>query len=245
MKHPIKFGVLIGVLVGALIFALNSFAFHGGPTQSIEGLHAEGDTIADGTQRPVLMGGDDGTNLKSINVDATTGDVQVDVTNTITADLGANNDVVLTAGLLHADSPTTLVDTFVLFDGSAETQIANTNFGASKAITITGSGTITKICIISSLGSVLAQDGQIIFFDADPTLAADVADLTLAEAQDIVSVISLTGTDYISDFASSAINCQATTETFTSITHVVYHSNGATLIDDEDLEMRLWYRRDS
>ncbi len=81
------------------------------------------------------------------------------ISGTVTANLGGVDNAVLDsiadgitaelpAGLLHANSPTTLVDTFVLFDGSGETQIATTNLGASKAIKITGSGTITKICII-------------------------------------------------------------------------------------------------
>lgn len=50
---------------------------------------AEGTALGSG----VLLQGDDGTDRKNINVDATTGDVQVDVTNTVTVDLGANNDI--------------------------------------------------------------------------------------------------------------------------------------------------------
>lgn len=245
MKHPIKFGILTGVLAGALIFALNSFAFHGGPTQRIEGLHAEGDTIVDGTQRPIMMGGDDGTSLKNINVDPTTGDVQVDVTNTVTVDLGSNNDVVATAGLLHANSPMTLVDTFVLFDGSAETQIATTNLGASKAITITGTGTLEKICIIVSLGTPFAEAMSIIFFDADPGITIEDASITLAQAQNIQAVVSLTAAGFRDNFATAKINCQDVNEEFTSITHVVFASEGATTYDDEDIEMRLIYRRTS
>ena len=153
--------------------------------------------------------------------------------------------MVLTAGTLHADSPTTEVAILSLFDGSAETQIATTNLGASKSITITGTGRLTKLCIISSLGSVIAENGSILFFDADPAITADTADLTLAEAQTVVSVVSLLGTDYLTNFASSAINCQAIDESFHGITHVVYHQQGATTLDDEDIELHLWYRRDS
>jgi len=51
---------------------------------------ADGNALGEG----VLIQGDDGTDRKNINVDATTGDVQVDVTNTVTVDLGANNDVI-------------------------------------------------------------------------------------------------------------------------------------------------------
>lgn len=53
---------------------------------------AEGAALGSG----VLLQGDDGIGRKNINVDATTGDVQVDVTNTVTVDLGANNDVTVT-----------------------------------------------------------------------------------------------------------------------------------------------------
>ena len=52
---------------------------------------ADGNALGEG----VLIQGDDGTDRKNINVDATTGDVQVDVTNTVTVDLGANNDVTI------------------------------------------------------------------------------------------------------------------------------------------------------
>jgi len=50
---------------------------------------AEGAALGNG----ILLQGDDGTDRKNINVDPTTGDLQVDVTNTVTVDLGANNDI--------------------------------------------------------------------------------------------------------------------------------------------------------
>ncbi len=58
---------------------------------------AEGAALGSG----VLLQGDDGTDRKNVNVDATTGDVQVDVTNTVTVDLGSNNDVTVTGGNAH------------------------------------------------------------------------------------------------------------------------------------------------
>lgn len=132
-----------------------------------------------------------------------------------------------------------------LFDGSAETQIATTNLGASKAITITGSGTLVKMCLISSLGTPIAENGSVIFFDADPDISADTADLTLAESQTVVAIVSFNGADYLTNFATVVINCQEISESFHSISHVVYHQEGATTFDDEDMEMHLWYRRDS
>ena len=163
--------------------------------------------------------------------------------NTITVDgTVTTNDA---AGFLHGNSPTTLVDTFVLFDGSGETQIATTNLGASKAITITGSGTITKICVIVSLGTPFAEDMSIIFFDTDPSITIEDASLTLAQAQNAQVIISLSGSDFRDNFATVKLNCQATEERFSAITHVVFASEGATTYDDEDIEIRLWYRRDS
>lgn len=50
--------------------------------QEIEGDEAES---SGNLPQPVLIGGDDGTDIKNINVDATTGDVQVDVTNQVDA----------------------------------------------------------------------------------------------------------------------------------------------------------------
>lgn len=49
---------------------------------SLDGVAVEGAALGNG----ILVQGDDGTDRKNINVDATTGDVQVDVTNTVTVD---------------------------------------------------------------------------------------------------------------------------------------------------------------
>jgi len=49
---------------------------------SCDGIAAEAAALGNG----VLVQGDDGTDRKNINVDATTGDIQVDVTNTVTVD---------------------------------------------------------------------------------------------------------------------------------------------------------------
>jgi len=246
-KFIFEFSVLLGmvsIFLAAAIFISpsSSFSSHGTPLNWIEGIHDEGVALS-GTERPVLLGGDDGTNLVNVLVDSG-GRFQVDLVAGV-VDLGADNDVVLTAGSLYADSPTVEVAVLSLFDGSAETQIADTNLGASKAITISGSGRITKVCIVSSLGSILAQDGAVLFFDADPAIAADAADLTLAEAQTVVAVVDFVAADYLTSFASSAVACNVVDEPFHSISHVVYHSLGATLLDDEDLELHLWYRRDS
>ncbi len=69
---------------------------------------ADGGALGEG----VLIQGDDGTNRKNINVDATTGDVQVDVTNTITADLGATD----TAHLAAIETAVEIIDNTVFVD---------------------------------------------------------------------------------------------------------------------------------
>ena len=172
----------------------------------------------------------------------------------VTATLSAVDNAVLDdiangtpqdAGLLHANSPTTLIDTFSLFDGSAETQIATTNLGASKAYAVAGTGHLTKVCIIVSLGTPFAENMSIIFFDADPSITIEDASLTLAQAQNVQAVVTLAGADFRDNFATAKINCQDTNEHYSSITHVVVASEGSTTYDDEDIELRLCYRRDS
>jgi len=68
---------------------------------------ADGSALGEG----VLMQGDDGTDRKNINVDATTGDVQVDVTNTVTVSatnldvqIGGSDTVTVTATNLDVQS---------------------------------------------------------------------------------------------------------------------------------------------
>ncbi|KKK93285.1 hypothetical protein LCGC14_2694420, partial [marine sediment metagenome] len=151
----------------------------------------------------------------------------------------------LSAGLLHANSPVTLIDTFSLFDGSGETQIATTNLGASKAYSVPGTGRLVQICVIISLGTPFAENMSIIFFDADPSVTIEDAALTLAASQNITNIISLSGSDFRDNFATAKVNCQTIDEQYVAITHVVFASEGATTYDDEDIEIRLWYRRDS
>ncbi|KKL76355.1 hypothetical protein LCGC14_2045750 [marine sediment metagenome] len=151
----------------------------------------------------------------------------------------------LSAGLLNANSPVTLIDTFSLFDGSGETQIATTNLGASKAYSIPGTGRIVQVCIIISLGTPFGEDLSVLFFDANPSITIEDASLTLAASQNLVNIISLSSGDFRDNFATTKTNCQATDEHYVAITHIAVASEGATTYDDEDIEIRLWYRRDS
>ncbi len=131
-----------------------------------------------------------------------------------------------------------------LLDGSAETQIASTNLGTEKLFSTGGPGRLTKLCIVSSLGSVIAEDGSVIFFDADPSITIDASDMSLAIAQTIVAIVSFVAADYLTSFAASTTNCQTIDEPFHLITHVVYHQQGATTLDDEDIEIHVWWEKD-
>ncbi|HEB26527.1 MAG TPA: hypothetical protein ENI05_01950 [Porticoccus sp.] len=154
-------------------------------------------------------------------------------------------DVSLTAGLLHADSPTTEVAVLLMIDGSADSDIVTTNLSKSSAITITGSGRITKLCLIVEGTAPFSEDGTIYFFDTDPAISSNTDDMTVAEAITVTSMISLKGTDYNDNFATIKINCQATDESFHAITHVVYEQEGATTIANQDFQLHVWYRRNS
>ncbi|KKL06919.1 hypothetical protein LCGC14_2591230 [marine sediment metagenome] len=151
----------------------------------------------------------------------------------------------LVAGLLNANSPVTLIDTFSLFDGSGETQITTTNLGASKAYSVPGTGRLVQICVIVSLGTPFAENMSIIFFDADPSVTIEDAALTLAASQNITNIISLRGSDFRDNFATTKVNCQTIDEQYVAITHVVFASEGLTTYDDEDIEIRVLYARRS
>jgi hypothetical protein len=160
--------------------------------------------------------------------------------------LHTDSDSTLVAGLLDANSPTTEVAVTILFDGSVETDISTTNWGASKAFAPSGTGRLEKICVVFTAGTLTAMtDGDFYFFDADPTLTIEDTDMTVAEAQTVVAVISLAAADYSTEFATASINCQNIDEPFHSITHAAFHNTSASQFTDEDIEIHVWYRRDS
>lgn len=76
----------------------------------------------------VLLQGDDGTNRKNINVDPTTGDVQVDVTNTVTVDATGQGDVPITlAGEIVIADVTGQGDVPITLAGETITLATTTN----------------------------------------------------------------------------------------------------------------------
>ncbi len=190
--------------------------------------------------------GNTGTGTQRITIatdDVNLAAIKTAVEGTITVDLAGNNDVVLTAGLLHADSPTTVATIVKVFNAG---DIAATSMGASTAITISGTGALTKVCVILTTGTITtAENGDLIFFTTDPTISENTADLTVVKAKQISSIISLTGTDFTTDFTTTQINCQKVDEPFTALTHVLWHAKGATAYTDEVIDVLVTYRRDS
>lgn len=109
---------------------------------STVGITTEGSALGSG----ILIQGDDGTDRKNINVDATTGDVQVDVTNTVTVDGSGVTQPVSASSLPlptgAATSAKQLADGHnVTVDNSTGTSAVNIQDGGNS---ITVDGTITE-----------------------------------------------------------------------------------------------------
>ncbi len=205
-----------------------ALATHSGPTQQVDGTHTEGDGFL---PNPVLMGGDDGTDIKNIAVD-TDGNIQVDVLSSVQ-----------TAGVLQGNSPTTLEGITTLFNAG---DITATNFGASTAITVAGTGTITQVCLAWTMGTLNpVQTHSVFFFDADPAIAENVADLTAAESLLVIGEVAFVAADYPAEFATAETACKATDIKYVTATHAALHLTGVGAGTDEIVKLRLWYRRDS
>lgn len=149
----------------------------------------------------VLLQGDDGTDRKNINVDATTGDVQVDVTNTVTVDgsgvtqpvsgtvtanLSATDNAVLDSidtavngTLTVAAHAVTNAGTFVVQEnGAALTalQLIDDSIFADDAAFTTGSSKVTMAGAIrdDSLTTLTAIEGDAVPLRVDSTGALHV-----------------------------------------------------------------------
>ena len=182
----------------------------------------------------------DGTQIPNGNGSVSAGVIRVTIADDSTGVIGLN------AGTRHANSPTTEVASLDLFNGAGETQIAATNFGASKAITITGSGRIVKVCVTTSLNTPHAEAMTIYFFDADPVITIEDADWpSVAVAETVIATVSLAEADFDTSKASALVNCQDTNESFHAITHVVFSHDGSTTYDDNDIVLHVLYRRDA
>ncbi len=130
----------------------------------------------------------------------------------------------------------------LMVDGSADGDVAQNQFSPSRTMVIPGSGEIRKVCMVASLGTIIAEAGVLYLFDTDPVMAAGVADMTLAEANSVVGMFTFVATDYV-ELAASAINCQDTNEVYHNITHAVYLQLGSTTFGTEDISAHIWYQR--
>ena len=132
--------------------------------------------------------------------------------------------------------------------------VSASQYSASVAVTLSGMGQMVKVCLVATeddSGAVFTPAGDLMVFDADPAIATDDADITNAERLTVLAVMTFLGADWQSD-ANGAINCQAVTEVYhTPSLFVVWHSaTGETQWnsaagDDEQLEVNIWYRRDT
>jgi len=164
--------------------------------QEIEGDEAEGANLPN----PVLIGGDDGTDIKNIHVDATTGDVQVDVTNavtisgTVTANAGTNLN---TSSL--ATSAAQLADGHnVTIDNAAAAAAVNIQDGGN-AITVDGAVTVSGTATVTQAGTVSVDDNaSSLTVDTTGTTGIEVVqtvagdlNITEASASDIKSAVEI------------------------------------------------------
>ena len=145
-----------------------------------------------------------------------------------------------------AAAPTTEVAVVSLFDGSVEGQVSPTNFGASKAITIVGSGEITNLCVIFLPGALTeADDGVVYFFDSDPNLTIDAANLTAPVVRTVVANIRVTTENFDTQFASGQVACLYDLGiSFHGITHVAWLNTDVGTLTNENIEIHLWRRQD-
>src|SRR3990167_5155800 len=138
--------------------------------QEVEGDEAEG---AGSLPQPLLIGGDDGTDIKNINVDATTGDVQVDVTNTVTVDGSGVTQPV--SGTVTAIQSTA---TNLKVDASGVAVPVTDNAGSltvdNATISVVGSGTeatAQRVTIATDSTGVLSVDDNGGALTVDGTVA--------------------------------------------------------------------------
>lgn len=127
------------------------------------GYATEGSALGSG----VLLQGDDGTDRKNINVDATTGDVQVDVTNTVTISgtVTANAGTNLNTSALATEATLATIDTDT---GNIAT---NTSTTATNTTTIAGavSGNEMQVDIVAypTVSSVTEATGGVTTSNAE------------------------------------------------------------------------------
>jgi hypothetical protein len=119
---------------------------------SCDGIAAEAAALGNG----ILIQGDDGTDRKNINVDATTGDVQVDVTNTITE----TNSATIAGDTTSIDGKITACNTgAVVISSGSVTETNSAAILADTASMDTNLGTVAGAVVAGQMQVDIVADG--------------------------------------------------------------------------------------
>ena len=161
--------------------------------QEIEGDEAEG---SGSLPQPILIGGDDGTDIKNINVDATTGDVQVDVTHTVSIQDGGNVISVDDAGSsLTVDGTVTIQDggnVISVDDGSGSLTVDGlvtvTQGTASNLHVTEASGTAILAKATTIAGGVSGSEMQVDLVGAMPSGTNTIGKVKLTDGSEDVAI---------------------------------------------------------
>lgn len=132
-------------------------------TQDVQGSEAEG---SGSLPQPILVGGDDGTDIKNINVDATTGDVQVDVTNTVTVDGSGVTQPISAVSLPLPTGASTSANQLpdghnVTVDNASGASAVNIQDGGNS-ITVDGTVSVTEPVTVDNAGTFAVQADSVI-----------------------------------------------------------------------------------
>jgi len=137
--------------------------------------------------------------------------------------------------------------------------VAQNQYGASVGVALGGtySGELLNIALYSSeddTGQIIAEAGRLYVFDADPTVAAGDANLAAADWPTMIAAVDIAAGDWKEEAAGGlgATVSMPTTILFHPLAtlYFAYYHQGATTWndaagDDEQLELNVWYRRDS
>lgn len=116
------------------------------------------------------------------------------------------------------------------------------------------SGEVLAVSLASTLtgtGSVLEPTGKLIFFDADPAIAANDAAITVAEHRSVIGQVDVAATDWVADAAGARAFVPDQPVPFHNIStiyvawfHTLATSYNSLAADDELLHVNFWYRLD-
>lgn len=125
----------------------------------------------------------------------------------------------------------------------ADTDITTTNFAPQVALVTQLDGIIiVKVCVVWTDGLLAPLDGSVYLFDADPTLAANDATLTVAEALTVVARFDFTTENFQTQFATASVACQDVESPVHTITHVAWHHSDGGTLTNEAIDLHFWFK---